>query len=89
MVVGKRVAPPPARRSGSTYPTPGWRWTVPVGEDGRAAPVDDDADADATVTLSPEDFVVLAGGRRAPEATDPQIEGDEELGRRAARGRWR
>ena len=35
-----------------------------------------------SVTLSPEDFVVLAGGRRTPERTRPLIEGDEDLGRR-------
>ena len=34
------------------------------------------------VALSAEDYVVLSGGRRGVEATDPEISGDEELGRR-------
>ena len=80
MVVGKRVAPPPgttvrlviAERS----------WTVAVGEDGRALPTDDDGVATTTVTLSPEDFVVLAGGRRTPDRTDPVVAGDQELAHR-------
>jgi hypothetical protein len=59
---------------------------VRVGEDGRAAPVPDEADEAAApttaVTLTPEDFVVLGGGRRGAEHTRPVIEGDEELGRR-------
>ena len=33
-----------------------------------------------TVTLSAQDFVVLAGGRRTPEMTEPVIEGDADLG---------
>ncbi len=34
---------------------------------------------DATITLTAEDFVVLSGGRRGVEATQPKIEGDEDL----------
>ncbi len=86
MVVGKRVAPPPGTTVRVAVPAAGRTWTVAVGEDGRAAPVDDPDDdgvpATATVTLSPEDFVVLVGGRRPPEATRPSFEGDEDLGRR-------
>ncbi|MCW2761638.1 MAG: maleylpyruvate isomerase family mycothiol-dependent enzyme [Marmoricola sp.] len=81
MVVGKRVAPPPGTAVRLAVPDAGLCWTVAVGEDGRAAPVGDEASATTTVTLSPEDFVVLAGGRRAPEATRPVIEGDQEIGR--------
>jgi N-acetylmuramic acid 6-phosphate (MurNAc-6-P) etherase len=55
---------------------------VGVGEDGRAALLGDETTPTASVTLSPQDFVVLAGGRRAPESTEPLIEGDEELGHR-------
>jgi hypothetical protein len=55
---------------------------VRVGDDGRAAPVDDDQDADTTVRLTAEEFVVLAGGRRPVEAAQPQIAGDQEVGRR-------
>ena len=58
------------------------RELAPVfGEDGRA--VRDDAATPTTeVALSAEDYVVLSGGRRGVEATDPEISGDEELGRR-------
>ncbi len=82
MVVGKRVAPAPGTTVRVAVPEAGLCWTVAVGEDGRAAPAGDGDPATATVTLSPEDFVVLAGGRRTPEATDPVIEGDQDLGRR-------
>ncbi len=83
MVVGKRVGPPPGTTVRLEVPDAGLSWSVRVGDDGRAAAVDDDAGpATATVTLSPEDFIVLAGGRRAPEVTDPRLSGDEELGRR-------
>ena len=47
--------------------------------------VDDVAGATATVRLSPEDFVVLAGGRRTPEETQPKIEGDGDLGHQLLR----
>ena len=48
-------------------------------------PVDDAASSAATVRLSPEDFVVLAGGRRTPDETQPKIEGDEDLGHQLLR----
>ncbi len=82
MVVGKRVAPPSGTTVRVAVPDAGLCWTVAVGADGRAAAADDETPATTTVTMSPEDFVVLVGGRRTPEATQPVIEGDEELGRR-------
>ena len=83
MVVGKRLAPPPGTTVRLVVPEAGLAWTVRVGEDGRAAPVTDpDEIPGTTVALTPEDFVVLGGGRRGPETTHPLIEGDEELGRR-------
>jgi len=82
MVVGKRVSPPVGTTVRLEVPEAGLAWSVRVGEDGRAARVDDEVEATTTVTLTPEDFVVLAGGRRAPEATAPKITGDEEMGRR-------
>jgi uncharacterized protein (TIGR03083 family) len=82
MVVGKRVAPPVGTTVRLVVPEAGLSWSVRVGDDGRAAPVDDDVEATTTVTLSPEDFVVLAGGRRPPAATQPLIAGDENLARR-------
>ena len=79
MVVGKRVAPP----SGTTVvlevagsPVRG----VSVGDDGRAHPVAPPEDPTVRLWLDREDFIVLAGGRRAPSAA--RVEGDQELGTR-------
>ncbi len=87
MVVGKRLAPPVGTVVRVQVPEAGMARTVRVGEDGRAAAVRDPQDSTPTtsVTLTVEDFVVLAGGRRGVEATTPVIEGDEELGRAAPR----
>jgi len=82
MVVGKRVAPPVGTSVRLSLPDAGLSWTLRVGEDGRATRVEDETPPTASVALSPEDFVVLAGGRRAPETTRPVIEGDEGLGHR-------
>jgi uncharacterized protein (TIGR03083 family) len=82
MVVGKRVAAPRGAALRLAVPEAGLCWTVGVGEDGRAALLGDETTPTASVTLCPQDFVVLAGGRRAPESTEPLIEGDEELGHR-------
>ena len=82
MVVGKRVAPPPGTVVRLEVSDAGLSWSVRVGDDGRAVPVAADQDADATVTLTAEEFVVLAGGRRPAETARPQIVGDEEIGRR-------
>jgi hypothetical protein len=82
MVVGKRVAPPVGTAICLEVPEAGLGWSVRVGEDGRAAPVDSGAEATTTVTLTPEEFVVLAGGRRPPGSTQPRIAGDEEIGHR-------
>ncbi|MBD8868183.1 maleylpyruvate isomerase family mycothiol-dependent enzyme [Nocardioides donggukensis] len=79
MVVGKRVGPP----AGSTVvldvagSTP---YAVRVGDDGRATPVPPPTGPTVLISLSREDFIVLAGGRRAPRQV--RLEGDEELGRR-------
>jgi uncharacterized protein (TIGR03083 family) len=81
MVVGKRVAPPAGTSVRLEVPEAGACWTVAVGEDGRATPTEVE-EPTVTVTLDPEDFVVLAGGRRGVEATAPRIVGDEALGRR-------
>jgi uncharacterized protein (TIGR03083 family) len=83
MVLGKRVAPPPGTAVRIEIPDAGLSWAIRVGDDGRAATVDDvGAPVEATIALRPEDFVVLAGGRRAPAATAPRVAGDEELARR-------
>jgi uncharacterized protein (TIGR03083 family) len=81
MVLGKRVAAEPGSTVRLAVPQLQRQWTVTVGEDGRAS-FDDTADPDVRIALEPQDFVVLAGGRRTVEATDPQLEGDADLGRR-------
>lgn len=82
MVVGKRVGPPPGSAVRVSLPDAELSWTVAVGDDGRAAPADEDIVATTSVALPAEHFVVLAGGRRGPETTSPVIEGDEDLAQR-------
>jgi uncharacterized protein (TIGR03083 family) len=83
MVVGKRVSPPGGTTLRVVVHDAGQDFAVHVGEDGRAGFVDAaEATPTATVTLSAEDYVVLSGGRRAPEATTAQVDGDEVLGRK-------
>jgi uncharacterized protein (TIGR03083 family) len=82
MVVGKRVAPPAGTTVRLAVPDAGLCWTVEVGDDGRATTVDDESSPTAALSLSAEDFVVLAGGRRPPEATTPALDGDEDLAHR-------
>jgi uncharacterized protein (TIGR03083 family) len=78
MVLGKRVGAPPGT---SVRLVVGERsWTAQVGDDGRAAAVEV-AEPTATVRLSEEDYVVLAGGRRGADTVDARLEGDEALGR--------
>ena len=79
-VLGKRVAPPVGTVVQLDVPEAGASWTARIGEDGRAAITDAVADPTVRITLSAEDFVVLAGGRRTLEATSPAYEGDAELG---------
>ena len=81
MVIGKRVAPPQGTTVRVDVPDAGQGWTVRIGEDGRAALVDPVESPTVRITLRAEEFIVLAGGRRPVDATDPSIEGDTELGR--------
>ena len=85
MVVGKRVAPPVGTTVALEVPDAELAWSVRVGEDGRCVPVEEATTSTTTVRLSAEDFIVLAGGRRAPETTRPKIEGDEDLGHQLLR----
>jgi uncharacterized protein (TIGR03083 family) len=83
MVVGKRLSPPVGTTLRLVVPGAATEVAVRVGEDGRAGFVDAaGSEVATTVTLSPEDYVVLSGGRRPPEATSAQVAGDEDLGRR-------
>ncbi|MFL6106163.1 MAG: maleylpyruvate isomerase family mycothiol-dependent enzyme [Marmoricola sp.] len=80
MVLGKRVAPPVGTSVRIDVPEAGGSWTAKIGEDGRAAFTEVDQPT-VTITLSAEDFVVLSGGRRGLDATNPTYAGDAELGR--------
>jgi uncharacterized protein (TIGR03083 family) len=80
MVWGKRVGAPVGAAALITLSDrPPTRWMAVVGEDGRAR-IDDASDPAVTLRLSTEDYVVLSGGRREPEATTALVEGDETLG---------
>lgn len=78
MVLGKRVSPPAGTSVRIEVPELELATTAQVGADGRATP----ADVDPTVRLrmSPEAFIVLAGGRRTPEQVHVDITGDQPLG---------
>lgn len=82
VVVGKRVAPPVGTVVALEVPDVDVdvAGTVVIGEDGRARA--SDAEPDVRIVLSPEAFVLLAGGRRPPERVEAKLEGDEDLGRR-------
>ena len=80
MVIGKRVRPPVGTTVEIDVPDAGQSWTVAVGEDGRAAAVAPTPAPTVRITLGAEDFVVLAGGRRGVETTQPVIDGDVDLG---------
>lgn len=80
MVLGKRVAPAAGTSVRLDLAGTGHSWSAVIGEDGRAAAVAPLEDPTVLITLAPEDFVVLAGGRRTLEATSPVFEGDAELG---------
>jgi len=78
-VVGKRVAPP----AGTTVVLEvegSEPHAVSVGDDGRAHPMAvPPADPTVRIGLNREDFVCLAGGRRAPAKVD--VEGDQAMAR--------
>ncbi len=80
MVVGKRVGPPPGTTVRVDVPEAELSWGVAIGDDGRAAPVEVLTEPTVLITLSAEDFVVLAGGRRPVERTSPVFAGDADLG---------
>lgn len=82
-VVGKRVAPPAGTTVVLEVEGSPAR-AVAIGEDGRARSVEPPTEPTTRIVLDRSDFVVLAGGRRAPETVG--ITGDEELGRRVVDG---
>ncbi len=52
-----------------------------VGEDGRAAPFDPDEGSDAALSMEDATWLLLTGGRLAPEEARVTIEGDEAIAR--------
>ena len=81
MVLGKRVAPPVGTSVRIDVPEAGASFSAVIGKDGRAARSEPLDAPTVRITLTAEDFVVLAGGRRDLAATSPSYEGDAELGR--------
>jgi uncharacterized protein (TIGR03083 family) len=81
MVLGKRVAPAAGTSAQIDLLGTGLSWTARIGDDGRAAAVETLADPTVLITLEPGEFIVLAGGRRSLEATNPAYRGDADLGR--------
>jgi len=80
MVLGKRVGPPVGTSVRIDVPEAGLTWSAEIGDDGRAAAREALEDPTVRITLSAEDFVILAGGRRGLGATSPTYDGDTELG---------
>lgn len=81
MVIGKRVQPAEGTTVQVEVPATDQSWRLIV-RDGRAVADQAEGEADVRLTFTPEDFVVLAGGRRTPERTAVSIAGDQELGAR-------
>lgn len=80
MVLGKRVAPPAGTSVALEIPDLDVRAGAVVGDDGRARAAEPEQ-PDARITLTPEAYVVLAGGRRTADVVPATIDGDEALGR--------
>jgi len=77
-VVGKRVGAPVGTTvtvdvAGSAPVT------VTVGEDGRARP-GQSSESTVTLTMGRETWIILAGGRRSPDAVEVTVDGNAELG---------
>jgi uncharacterized protein (TIGR03083 family) len=81
MVLGKRVGAPVGTSVRIDVHDASVSWSAAIGDDGRAHPIEDPDTATVRITLSAEDFIVLAGGRRTLDDTSPEFIGDETLGR--------
>ena len=78
MVLGKRVGAAPGTSVVIEIPLADMTFGAIVGDDGRAAPGVPD-EPTTRITLPPEAFVILAGGRRTPDSVEAVIAGDAEL----------
>jgi uncharacterized protein (TIGR03083 family) len=85
-VLGKRAGADPGVTAAVELTDTPVRFVVTVGPDGRGGPSDEDVPPDTTLQMSAESFVVLGGGRQAPDDREVSIEGDEELGARFLAG---
>lgn len=81
-VLGKRVAAPAGTTAAIELTDRPHRVAAMVGDDGRGSPVPGDAEAGTTLRMSTESYIVLSGGRRAPESQQVETVGDPELGSR-------
>jgi uncharacterized protein (TIGR03083 family) len=84
-VVGKKVRPAVGTTVGWAVSTPSGTedWVVRMEDDGRARPCEVTvADADASLSMSAEAFVLAGGGRAAPETLDVGLGGDVDLASR-------
>ncbi|MEQ1873051.1 MAG: maleylpyruvate isomerase family mycothiol-dependent enzyme [Ilumatobacteraceae bacterium] len=83
IVVGKRAATPEGGAVAINITDGVERHIFCEVQNGRAKFVDDPSTAPlATIGLTTEAFIVLAGGRRTSDRVDAQISGDRELARR-------
>ena len=79
-VLGKRVAPP-AGTTAVLAVAGSPAVSVVIGDDGRGVRLDEEpADPTVRIAMDRESFILLAGGRRAPEPGAVVITGDAELG---------
>jgi len=78
MVLGKRVGAAPGTSVLVEIPLAGLTFGAIVGDDGRAQPALPE-EPSVTITLTPEAYIVLAGGRRSPDRVDASFRGDEDL----------
>ena len=84
-VWSKKVGALPGESAAVELTDTGNRFAVAVGEDGRGLATRDGSSADTTLRMDLETFVVLCGGRRAPESQHVEVLGDPDLGGRLRR----
>jgi len=84
-VWGKKVGAAPGESGAIELSDSGDRFAVILGENGRGVAAPEDATTDATLRMDTGTFVVLCGGRRAPETQDVDVGGNPDLGERFRR----
>jgi uncharacterized protein (TIGR03083 family) len=81
-VWGKKVGAAVGQTAAVEVTDLGRRFLVTVGDDGRGTRAAAGTVPDTTLRLGTEAFIVLSGGRRAPDSQRVEVAGDEELGDR-------